>query len=602
MAICLICLGGWATSCGGGRNLVEPASSPIGVNLPWLDDQGQSPTPCIISAYNHRIDVILAGDAFCNKSSNALVNTPNLFLYAGPNEVSWAIYAFPDVVAVAAPFRISVELGNAPTQYYLGIADYGQQTWRWTLIDTPTGYYDIPSEYQPVSPTGKLYIAIVAWDGHYPILASVTLNRSVVPMYGICFGPYLKGLNPNRKDVIPREQIVSLLEIVSPYCEWVRTHGSTHGLEHVPAIANSMGISVAAACWLGNYPTDPGANESEIQSVIELGLSGDVKFIIAGTEVLLRNDLPPDELIAIMRRIRDATGLPVTTNDTWYELMRNPEVMAECDIIVANFYPFWEPYWHDGDGGVSVDKAMQALHYNYQNLCSAAGGKDVIIGEVGWPSDGDSNGAAVPSPENAALFWFNFASWARANDVKYFYFEGFDEAWKEPYEPCGVGDHWGLWTENGELKPGMMPVFNGETMADNWSYIPDGDPIIEFNYPLPPYGVDEEALLEGTTSGVNPLDYNVVVYVYVPYNTEYPGAFGWWVKPHWSPACLTPIRWDSTWECRINTGGYDEYATKIAAYIFSDSYIPSSDYDHIDSDELPQELTDNSVAHIQVPR
>jgi len=549
-------------------------------------------SPHVTSALNHRINVILTGDACYDKSSNAVADVPNqrLHLNAGLSKASWAIYGFPDVVAEAAPFQIRVQLfGSAPKQYYIGIADYQYQAWQWASVDAPTGddYYDIPSEYQPVSPNEKLYAVVVAWDNQYPTLASVTLNRKVVyPAYGLCFGPYLNGLDPNHKDIVPPEQISSLLETVAPYCEWVRTHGATHGLEYVPAVAKSLGLSVAAACWLGNYPSDPGANESEIISVIALGQSGDVDFIIVGTEVLLRRDLTPDELIAIMQRVKAETGLPVTTNDTWYELMRNPDVMAECDIILANFYSFWEPYWHDGDGGVPVEKAMQALNYNYQNLCDAVGNKPVIVGEVGWPSDGDPNGLAIPSPENAAFFFLNFASWARANDVPYFSFEAFDEAWKASYEPSNVGDHWGLWTEDSVLKPGMMRVFNGETMADNWSYIVSGDPVIEFTS-VPPYGSFDD--LVGMTSGVNPLDYRVVVYVYVG---------GWWTKPTFAQP-LTAIRWDGTWECDITTGGADETATEIAAYVVPNGYDPPPcNGDAV----LPAELGDNSVAHTEVTR
>jgi len=303
-----------------------------------------------------------------------------------------------------------------------------------------------------------------------------------------------------------------------------------------------------------------------------------------------------------MQRIREATGKPVTTNDTWYQLMLHPEVMAECDVIMANFYPFWEPYWHDGDGGVSIDKAMQALHYNYHNLCNAAEGKEVIIGEVGWPSAGDPNGVAIPSLDNAAFFWFNFASWAQVENVKYFYFEGFDEAWKEPYEPCGVGDHWGLWTEDGELKPGMMPVFNGETMADNWSYIVSGEPTITYTY-VPPYGIDDDSVddLVGATSGINPLDYKVVTYIFMPYDPDYPFAGpNWIVKPHYYPYSLVPIRWDSTWECDINTGGTDQNATRIFSYVFPNEYVPI-DGQH-GEEELPQELKDNAIAWCEVIR
>jgi exo-beta-1,3-glucanase (GH17 family) len=42
----------------------------------------------------------------------------------------------------------------------------------------------------------------------------------------------------------------------------------------------------------------------------------------------------------------------------------------------------------------------------------------------------------------------------------YYYFEAFDESWKAAYEgPQGA--HWGSWTQDGTLKPGMQAVFDG---------------------------------------------------------------------------------------------------------------------------------------------
>jgi len=41
----------------------------------------------------------------------------------------------------------------------------------------------------------------------------------------------------------------------------------------------------------------------------------------------------------------------VTTADTYDELLNHPKVMAECDIIMYNNYPYWE--------GISIDNAIK---------------------------------------------------------------------------------------------------------------------------------------------------------------------------------------------------------------------------------------------------
>jgi hypothetical protein len=86
----------------------------------------------------------------------------------------------------------------------------------------------------------------------------------------------------------------------------------------------------------------------------------------------------------------------------------------------------------------------------------AARGKQVIV-ETGWPSAGDSCGRAVPSMANANAYLKNFLSWANSRGVKYYYFEAFDELWKVRSEGS-VGSHWGVWDQNGVLKPGMGAI------------------------------------------------------------------------------------------------------------------------------------------------
>jgi hypothetical protein len=77
-------------------------------------------------------------------------------------------------------------------------------------------------------------------------------------------------------------------------------------------------------------------------------------------------------------------------------------------------------------------------------------------------------GNAEPSPDNASFYFLNFVSWALANDAPYFYFSALDESWKAEYEgPQGAC--WGVFDKDGNLKPGMQKVFDGETITDNWS-------------------------------------------------------------------------------------------------------------------------------------
>ncbi len=288
-------------------------------------------------------------------------------------------------------------------------------------------------------------------DGEPPALPTYQL-------YGLNFSPFEGSQDPNLGAVVSADQIERRMEIIAPYTEWIRTFGCTGGLEHAGRIAHSLQLKAAVGAWIS---ADPAANEAELESLIREAGSGNVDLAIIGSEVLYRGDLGSADLISYIRRFRaQVPDVPVATADVYSSLLENPAVMAECDVILANFYPYWE--------GVDVNDAMAWLHERYELVRAVSGDKEVIVSETGWPSEGNTLGDAVPGPENAARFFKNFVSWARAEGVNYFYFESFDEPWKAAYEgPQGA--HWGVWDEDGDLKPGMQPVFDGETMEDNWT-------------------------------------------------------------------------------------------------------------------------------------
>jgi exo-beta-1,3-glucanase (GH17 family) len=178
------------------------------------------------------------------------------------------------------------------------------------------------------------------------------------------------------------------MKIIASYTEWVRTFGCTRGLEHAGSIAHRLQLKIAMGAWIGK---DLAANEAELSSLIRESLSGNVDLAIIGSEVLLRGDLEPVVLIGYIRRFRmEVPNVPVTTADVYSELLEKPEVMAECDVILVNYYSYWE--------GVDVSSAMTWLHARHRRVVAVAAGKEVIVSETGWPSAGSRLDDAVPSP------------------------------------------------------------------------------------------------------------------------------------------------------------------------------------------------------------
>jgi exo-beta-1,3-glucanase (GH17 family) len=410
---------------------------------------------------------------------------------------------------------------------------------------------------------------------------SAAPNPSIAyQVYGLNFGPYEEGQDPNQGAVVSSEQIERRMRMIAPYTRWIRTFGCTRGLEYAGAIAHRLQLKIAMGAWIS---TNPAANDAEMESLIREAQSGNIDLAIIGTEALFRADVSASELIASIRRFRqEVPNVPVATADTYIDLLENPLVMAECDVVLANYYPYWE--------GVNVDDAVAWLHARHRRLLAAAGGKEVLVSETGWPSAGTTIADAVTSLENAASYFQNFVSWARAEGVDYFYFEAFDEDWKSAYEgPQGA--HWGLWTKDGLLKPGMQAVFDGETVADNWTCmdIPGGTgtPAIELTA-VPPIGSQDN--LGGRVWHVAPADFGVAVYIKV--------LGGWWTKPFWNSP-VTSISCEGSWVCDITTGGEDAQATDIAAFLIPLTYTPPA---AAWAGALPAELYTNSPAYVEVKR
>jgi exo-beta-1,3-glucanase (GH17 family) len=394
--------------------------------------------------------------------------------------------------------------------------------------------------------------------------------NAIYRIYGMNFSPYTGTQNPNTGFVVSEKQIIERMRIIAPYTKVIRTFSATHGQEVCGRIAHLFGLKIYVNAWIG---PDSVANNKEMDSLIAMAKRGEVDTAIVGSEALLRGDITEAKLIALINRFRTAVpNVPVTTADVYGQLIGHPNVIAACDFVFANFYPYWE--------GVKIDYAVASLYDSYQNLVKVSGSKEVIISEAGWPSAGATFAESVPSPENAAFYLLNFVSWARATNVKIFSFEAFDEPWKT--SEGTVGANWGIFDKDGVMKPRMQKVFDGDTMANNWTggdtVDGPGTPTITFTF-VPAIGSAEN--LRGKVSHVVPKNYGIAVYIKV--------AGGWWQKPTYAQP-VTKINIDGTWVCDFTTGGNDASATEITAFLIPIDYAPPTSYSAVAADKIVAKL------------
>ncbi|RME55746.1 MAG: glycosyl hydrolase [Caldilineae bacterium] len=290
-------------------------------------------------------------------------------------------------------------------------------------------------EYRPLRPLAGIDISRYSLDELKEMVAEI-LERKI---HGICFSPYIEGQRPG--DPLSDAQIRARLQIVQPYVNWIRTFSCSQDNERIPAIAKEMGLKTLVGVWLGE---DREMNELELANALEIARAGHADLLGVGNEVLLREELPEDELIDYITRAKQgAPGVSVGYVDAYYLFAQHPRVSDACDVIFTNCYPFWEGY--------PAEHALIYMKEMYRIAVGAGKGKKVIISETGWPDRGTPFRASAPSYENAIRYFINAYQWAEEEGVEIFYFSAFDESWKVADEG-DVGAYWGLWDGQDRLK------------------------------------------------------------------------------------------------------------------------------------------------------
>ena len=258
-------------------------------------------------------------------------------------------------------------------------------------------------------------------------------------VHGLCLGAYREGQDIG--DKLSKEQIDQRLNIIAPYASWVRSFSCTDGNEYIPEAAHALGLKTLAGAWING---DRNRNEQEIESLIKIGKAGQVDIAAIGNEVLLRDELTEDELIAYILRVKEALPhVKVGYVDAYYQYLEHPKLVEVCDVILVNCYPFWEGY--------AVDQATLHLDQMHELTLGIAQGKEIIISETGWPNAGEHIDEAIPSANNGMQYFVNAQNWAKSKNVNLFYFSSFDESWKVKEEGT-IGGKWGLWDKHEKLK------------------------------------------------------------------------------------------------------------------------------------------------------
>jgi exo-beta-1,3-glucanase (GH17 family) len=298
------------------------------------------------------------------------------------------------------------------------------------------------------------------WDKGRP----VNLPDAVSPRIAcVSYAPFrLQGESPTKPGaMVTPERIDADLKALSTRFDCVRTYAMAQGLSAVPEIAARYGMKVIMGVWIGR---DVVSNESEIKLAIEASkkYQATLRGIVVGNEVLLRGEQSEKALAAYIERVRNATTVPVTYADVWEFWLAHPALASSVSYITVHILPYWE------DDPVPPEQAIEHVGQVYQRVKNTFPGKEVMIGETGWPSAGFPRRKASASLVNEARYIREFLNYAATVDMPYNLIETFDQPWKRAQEGT-PGGYWGIFTVDDKPKfPMLGPVVEVEHWWGGW--------------------------------------------------------------------------------------------------------------------------------------
>ncbi|HMN94598.1 MAG TPA: glycosyltransferase [Hydrogenophaga sp.] len=232
------------------------------------------------------------------------------------------------------------------------------------------------------------------------------------------------------------ESLARDLDLLARHTDRIRTYSAA---DHptLPEQAREHGLELMLGAFLSH---DLDSNQRELQAAIGLARSHpNIRRLIVGNETQLTAQLPPNRLANYLDRARSAlasTTVQVSTAEPWHVWLDQPQLAQHVDFIAIHVLPYWE--------GEPIGSAVQASLDRIAQVQARFPGRDVVVAEIGWPSNGQPIGRARATPANQARFVRDFLQQADARGIDYFLIEAFDQPWKIATEGR-AGAYWGLW-------------------------------------------------------------------------------------------------------------------------------------------------------------
>jgi glucan 1,3-beta-glucosidase len=272
-------------------------------------------------------------------------------------------------------------------------------------------------------------------------------------LYCVSYAPFRGNQTPlDPTTRISAAQIDEDLAQLARVTGCVRTYSTDFGLDQIAGIAERHGLKVLQGLWLSS---NPAKNRDQIETAVALAnrYPHTIQAVVVGNEVLLRGEMTATDLTNTIRSVKARVPMPVTYADVWEFWLRNRDIANAADFITIHILPYWE------DFPISAAASAEHVRSIRQQVVDAFPGKEVIIGEVGWPSAGRMRESALPSRANQARVIQDVLDLAKRDNFRVNVIEAFDAPWKRALEGT-VGGHWGLFDDARNLKYPGTPVSN----------------------------------------------------------------------------------------------------------------------------------------------
>jgi exo-beta-1,3-glucanase (GH17 family) len=183
-----------------------------------------------------------------------------------------------------------------------------------------------------------------------------------------------------------------------------------------------------------------------------------------------KGDLPKDLWITSSDNFASWGG-----GDKEYHTKELTELIKAVDYISMHTYPMHDTHYNPIFWGISEDEfqyskekqlelaMLRSLKYAQSQynavkryMQSLGVEKPVHIGETGWATFSNelygSNDSKAVDEYKSGVFYKMMREWTNKNNISCFYFEAFDEPWKDAGNAGGSENHFGLFTVDGNAK------------------------------------------------------------------------------------------------------------------------------------------------------